>query len=159
ADAVQIFSRVTVFPKDRWSSIAALDRPIEIVPFVDPTQRNTGQLLFVEASNRFAESDLPKQLKRSVQNTVIVPSRDQDVLRSADASALQPITIGSQICRDAKLWGKMAELVHGANDDAAFACNPRLDAKRRAEHAANAANEFLTCRLLERVVSQNGDAG
>src|SRR5262249_33898762 len=78
---------------------------------------------------------------------------------SADASALQPITIGSQICRDAKLWGKMAELVHGANDDAAFACNPRLDAKRRAEHAANAANEFLTCRLLERVVSQNGDAG
>src|SRR5262249_2544093 len=112
-----VFPRVLIFPKDRWSAVATLDRAIQVVPLVDPPDRHRRGLLIVQFIDSVAERNLAEQRKRAVENALRIASDDQSVACAFDARSLQPVRIRGQAEGKRELRGQAAEFIRRAEDN------------------------------------------
>ena len=104
AHAREIRAGATVLPEDRRPAVSALDRSVEVVPLVDPADRRRRRLLLVQVRDRFAARDLSQQAQtcRRARRDRWRP-RSPDVARAVDANGLQPIAVGCQARRPARM--------------------------------------------------------
>src|SRR5262249_55760088 len=157
ADAAHVCPGVLIFPEDRWSAVATLDRAIQVVPLVDPPDRHCRRLLIIQFIDSVAERNLAEQCKRAVENALRIASDDQNVACTFDAGSLQPVRIRGQAEGNRELRGHAAEFIRRAEENCVIGGQSLFGAQSTSEHSENAANHLLPRRLLHHILAQNGN--
>src|SRR5262249_43940368 len=72
----EIRGDIPLFEEYRWSGVAALDRAVQIIPFINHSDRRIWVLGLVKGVDGFAQSYLTQQGKGAVQHSSVTASGD-----------------------------------------------------------------------------------
>src|SRR5260370_40000528 len=97
--AAKLVKESVVVEKDGAPAVAALYRPIEVVPLIHPADRDLGRLLFVQRGDRFANCQLAKERERAVENASVVRRSNDDIA----TGRLEPKPVFIEVGREVEI--------------------------------------------------------
>ena len=144
-----------VVPEDRSATVPALDRAIEIVPLVDPSDRRRRRLLLVEARQRLSERHLSQQREGAVQDAAIGVRRHDEIRSGGRTNQLDVIGIGFEVAVEKQRGGGVPAVRSCAEEDRGFVREAGLETQGPSEQATDAADDLVAGASHRPVIAEH----